>query len=217
MKPILSPSILTADFTRLGDTIQMINKSSADWIHLDIMDGVYVPNISFGFPVIESIKKIASKPLDVHLMIEDADRYISRFRDAGADILTVHYEACVHLQRTLANIRALGMKAGVALNPHTPVMLLKNLLRYTDMVLIMTVNPGFGGQTFVEESWSKIAEMRRMIDESGYDILIQVDGGVDLSNAVKLVETGVNVLVAGNTVFGSPDPAATIEKFVKLF
>jgi len=217
MKPILSPSILTADFTRLGDTIQMINKSSADWIHLDIMDGVYVPNISFGFPVIESIKKIASKPLDVHLMIEDADRYINRFRDAGADILTVHYEACVHLQRTLANIRALGMKAGVALNPHTPVMLLKNLLRYTDMVLIMTVNPGFGGQTFVEESWSKIAEMRRMIDESGYDILIQVDGGVDLSNAVKLVETGVNVLVAGNTVFGSPDPAATIEKFVKLF
>jgi len=217
MKPILSPSILTADFTRLGDTIQMINNSSADWIHLDIMDGVYVPNISFGFPVIESIKKIASKPLDVHLMIEDADRYISRFRDAGADILTVHYEACVHLQRTLANIRALGMKAGVALNPHTPVMLLKNLLRYTDMVLIMTVNPGFGGQTFVEESWSKIAEMRRMIDESGYDILIQVDGGVDLSNAVKLVETGVNVLVAGNTVFGSPDPAATIEKFVKLF
>ncbi|HPC97974.1 MAG TPA: ribulose-phosphate 3-epimerase [Bacteroidales bacterium] len=217
MKPILSPSILTADFTRLGDTIQMINNSSADWIHLDIMDGVYVPNISFGFPVIESIKKIASKPLDVHLMIEDADRYINRFRDAGADILTVHYEACVHLQRTLANIRALGMKAGVALNPHTPVMLLKNLLRYTDMVLIMTVNPGFGGQTFVEESWSKIAEMRRMIDESGYDILIQVDGGVDLSNAVKLVETGVNVLVAGNTVFGSPDPAATIEKFVKLF
>ncbi len=217
MKPILSPSILTADFTRLGDTIQIINKSSADWIHLDIMDGVYVPNISFGFPVIESIKKIAAKPLDVHLMIEDADRYINRFRDAGADILTVHYEACVHLQRTLANIRALGMKAGVALNPHTPVMLLKNLLRYTDMVLIMTVNPGFGGQTFVEESWSKIAEMRRMIDESGYDILIQVDGGVDLSNAVKLVETGVNVLVAGNTVFGSPDPAATIEKFVKLF
>ncbi|HRT90270.1 MAG TPA: ribulose-phosphate 3-epimerase [Bacteroidales bacterium] len=217
MKPILSPSILTADFTRLGDTIQMINNSSADWIHLDIMDGVYVPNISFGFPVIESIKKIASKPLDVHLMIEDADRYINRFRDAGADILTVHYEACVHLQRTLANIRALGMKAGVALNPHTPVMLLKNLLRYTDMVLIMTVNPGFGGQTFVEESWNKIAEMRRMIDESGYDILIQVDGGVDLSNAVKLVETGVNVLVAGNTVFGSPDPAATIEKFVKLF
>jgi len=217
MKPILSPSILTADFTRLGDTIQMINNSSADWIHLDIMDGVYVPNISFGFPVIESIKKIASKPLDVHLMIEDADRYINRFRDAGADILTVHYEACVHLQRTLANIRALGMKAGVALNPHTPVMLLKNLLRYTDMVLIMTVNPGFGGQTFVEESWNKIAEMRRMIDESGYDILIQVDGGVDLSNAVKLVKTGVNVLVAGNTVFGSPDPAATIEKFVKLF
>ncbi|NMC40454.1 MAG: ribulose-phosphate 3-epimerase [Bacteroidales bacterium] len=217
MKPLLSPSILTADFTRLGDTIQMINNSSADWIHLDIMDGVYVPNISFGFPVIESIKKIAAKPLDVHLMIKDADRYINRFRDAGADILTVHYEACTHLQRTLANIRALGMKAGVALNPHTPVILLKNLLRYTDMVLIMTVNPGFGGQTFVEESWDKIAEMRRMIDDSGYEILIQVDGGVGLSNAVKLVETGVNVLVAGNTVFGSPDPAATIEAFVRLF
>lgn len=217
MKPVLSPSILTADFTKLGDAIRMINNSSADWIHLDIMDGVYVPNISFGFPVIESIKKIAAKPLDVHLMIEDADRYIGRFREAGADILTVHYEACVHLQRTVSNIRSLGMKAGIALNPHTPVMLLKNLLRYTDMILIMTVNPGFGGQTFVEECWDKIAELRRMIDDSGYDILIQVDGGVDLSNAVRLVETGVDVLVAGNTIFGSPDPAATIEEFRRLF
>jgi len=212
MKHLIAPSILTADFGNLEREINMLNNSVADWIHLDIMDGVYVPNISFGFPVLESVKKIAAKPLDVHLMIADADRYLKQFRKAGADILTVHYEACTHLQRTVTEIRSLGMKAGVALNPHNPVILLKNILPYIDMVLIMTVNPGYGGQTFIEESWNKIAEMRKMIDNSGYNVLIQVDGGVDLTNAAKLVETGVDVLVVGNTVFSSDDPAGTIYK-----
>ncbi|MGQ9621335.1 MAG: ribulose-phosphate 3-epimerase [Bacteroidales bacterium] len=213
---LISPSILTADFGNLEKEVRMLNNSVADWIHLDIMDGVYVPNISFGFPVLESVKKIASKPLDVHLMIVDADRYLYQFKEAGADILTVHYEACTHLQRTVNEIRNLGMKAGVALNPHTPVFLLNNILPYIDMVLIMTVNPGYGGQAFIEESWNKIAEMRKMIDRSGCDILIQVDGGVDLSNVTKLAETGVNVLVVGNTVFSSDDPAGTILKLKNL-
>lgn len=216
MNHLVSPSILTADFGNLRKEISMLNGSDADWIHLDIMDGVYVPNISFGFPVIESIKKMSQKPLDVHLMITDADRYLGRFRKAGADILTVHYEACTHLNRTVNEIRSLGMKAGVALNPHTPVLLLKNILPYIDMVLIMTVNPGYGGQSFISESWSRIAELRKLIDDSGYKILIEVDGGVDLSNAAKLVETGVNVLVAGSTVFSSADPSGTIRKLKKL-
>lgn len=216
MTNLISPSLLTADFANLGREIGMINESAADWIHLDIMDGVYVPNISFGFPVIESIRKLATKPLDVHLMIIDADSYLQRFREAGAGILTVHYEACTHLQRTVTEIRALGMMAGVALNPHTPVALLKNILPYIDMVLVMTVNPGYGGQSFIEESWNKIAEMREMIDSLGYNVLIQIDGGVDLSNARKLAETGVNVFVVGNTVFSSPDPAGTILKLKNL-
>lgn len=216
MTHLVSPSILTADFGNLEKEIKMLNSSVADWIHLDIMDGVYVPNISFGFPVLESVKRIATKPLDVHLMIADAERYLHQFRKAGADILTVHYEACTHLQRTVTEIRALGMKAGVALNPHNPVFLLRNILPYIDMVLIMTVNPGYGGQTFIEESWNKITEMRKMIDESGYNVMIQVDGGVDLSNAAKLVGKGVNVLVAGNTVFSSDDPVGTIYKLKNL-
>jgi len=216
MTHLVSPSILTADFGNLEKEIKMLNSSVADWIHLDIMDGVYVPNISFGFPVLESVKRIATKPLDVHLMIADAERYLHQFRKAGAEILTVHYEACTHLQRTVTEIRALGMKAGVALNPHNPVFLLRNILPYIDMVLIMTVNPGYGGQTFIEESWNKITEMRKMIDESGYNVMIQVDGGVDLSNAAKLVGKGVNVLVAGNTVFSSDDPVGTIYKLKNL-
>jgi len=216
MTHLVSPSILTADFGNLEKEIKMLNSSVADWIHLDIMDGVYVPNISFGFPVLESVKRIATKPLDVHLMIADAERYLHQFRKAGADILTVHYEACTHLQRTVTEIRALGMKAGVALNPHNPVFLLRNILPYIDMVLIMTVNPGYGGQTFIEESWNKITEMRKMIDESGYNVMIQVDGGVDLSNAAKLVGKGVDVLVAGNTVFSSDDPVGTIYKLKNL-
>jgi len=216
MDHLIAPSVLTADFANLEKEIRMLNNSLADWIHCDIMDGVYVPNISFGFPVLESVKEIAEKPLDVHLMIADADRYLHRFRQAGADILTVHYEACTHLNRTVAEIRNLGMKAGVALNPHTPVSLLKNILPYIDMVLIMTVNPGYGGQAFIEESWNKIKEMREMIRQTDTNVLIQVDGGVDLSNAAKLVEKGVNVLVVGNTVFSSDDPTRTISKLKNL-
>ncbi|MCX6301260.1 MAG: ribulose-phosphate 3-epimerase [Bacteroidia bacterium] len=216
MAHFVSPSLLTADFGNLAKDVRMVNNSEADWIHLDIMDGVFVPNISFGFPVIQHVRKIAEKPLDVHLMIVDPDRYLTRFHDAGAEILTVQYEACVHLQRTVTEIRKLGMKAGVAVNPHTPVMLLKNILQYIDMVLIMTVNPGFGGQSFIIESYNKIAELKKMIDEGGHKVLIQVDGGVDLENAGKLVETGVNVLVAGNTVFSSDDPEGTISKLKNI-
>jgi len=216
MGHLVSLSLLAADFGNLARDILLINKSMADWIHCDIMDGLFVPNISFGFPIIKHVKKIAEKPLDVHLMIMDPDRYLTRFREAGAEILTVQYEACVHLQRTVTEIRNLGMKAGVAINPHTPVMLLKNILQYIDMVLIMTVNPGFGGQSFIMESYNKIAELRKMIDEGGYNVLIEVDGGIDTENARKLVEKGVNVLVAGNSVFSSKDPVETIRKLKEL-
>jgi len=216
MNHLLSPSLLAADFLNLGKDVRMVNRSLADWIHCDIMDGLFVPNISFGLPVLEHIRKIAEKPLDVHLMIMDPDRYLSRFRDAGANILTVQYEACTHLHRTVTEIRRLGMKAGVAINPHTPVSLLKNILPSLDMVLIMTVNPGFGGQTFIGESYGKIRELSEMISRGGFDVLIQVDGGVDTTNARSLVDAGVNVLVAGNAVFSSPDPEATISN-LKLF
>ena len=216
MNHLLSPSLLAADFLNLGKDVRMVNRSLADWIHCDIMDGLFVPNISFGLPVLEHIRRIAEKPLDVHLMIMDPDRYLSRFRDAGANILTVQYEACTHLHRTVTEIRRLGMKAGVAINPHTPVSLLKNILPSLDMVLIMTVNPGFGGQTFIGESYSKIRELSEMISRGGFDVLIQVDGGVDTTNARSLVDAGVNVLVAGNAVFSSPDPEATISN-LKLF
>lgn len=212
MEHLVSPSLLAADFGNLEREVLLVNKSQADWLHLDIMDGVFVPNISFGFPVLEYVKKVSSKPLDVHLMIIDPDRYITRFSEAGANILTVQYEACTHLNRTVSEIRKLGMKAGVALNPHTPVSLLKNVLPYIDMVLIMTVNPGFGGQTFIEESYNKIKELRAMIDAGGYKVLIEVDGGIDTNNSAKLFEAGVNVLVAGNSVFRSKDPVAAIEK-----
>jgi ribulose-phosphate 3-epimerase len=216
MNHLVSPSILAADFLNLEDEIKMVNESLADWIHFDIMDGLFVPNISFGFPVLEHVRKAAQKPLDVHLMIVDPDRYLERFRDAGANILTVQYEACVHLQRTVSEIRNLGMKAGVAINPHTPVLLLRNTLPFIDMVLIMTVNPGFGGQTFIHESFNKIAELRKIIDDMRYDVLIEVDGGIDTSNAATLVESGVNVLVAGHSVFSSPDPSETIRKLKTL-
>ena len=216
MNHLLSPSLLAADFLNLGKDVRMVNRSLADWIHCDIMDGLFVPNISFGLPVLEHIRKIAEKPLDVHLMIMDPDRYLSRVRDAGANILTVQYEACTHLHRTVTEIRRLGMKAGVAINPHTPVSLLKNILPSLDMVLIMTVNPGFGGQTFIGESYGKIRELSEMISRGGFDVLIQVDGGVDTTNARSLVDAGVNVLVAGNAVFSSPDPEATISN-LKLF
>jgi ribulose-phosphate 3-epimerase len=215
MDHLVSPSLLAADFGNLEKEILMVNRSQADWIHLDIMDGLFVPNISFGFPIIESVKKIAKKPLDVHLMIIDPDKYLSRFQEAGADILTVQYEACIHLQRTVSEIKRLGMKAGVALNPHTPVSFLVNTLPYIDMVLIMTVNPGFGGQSFIMESYNKIKDLRKLIDEGGYDILIQVDGGIDTHNARELIEAGVDVLVAGNAIFKSDDPENTIRRLKK--
>lgn len=216
MNHLVSPSLLAADFGNLGKDIRMVDESRADWLHLDIMDGVFVPNISFGFPVIECVRKLTEKPLDVHLMIIDPDRYLSRFCEAGASLLTVQYEACTHLQRTVTEIRNLGMRAGVALNPHTPVSLLKNTLPYIDMVLIMTVNPGYGGQQFIMESYKKITELREMIDREGYNVLIQVDGGVDTGNAADLVRSGVNVLVAGNSVFSSADPVSTIDRLKDL-
>lgn len=216
MDHLVSPSLLAADFGNLNKDVIMVNNSQADWLHIDIMDGVFVPNISFGFPVLEHVKKVAEKPLDVHLMIVDPDRYLNRFRDAGASILTVQYEACIHLQRTVSEIRHLGMKVGVALNPHTPVSLLKNTLPYIDMVLIMTVNPGYGGQTFIMESYNKITELRKMIDERGFNILIEVDGGIGTKNARQLIESGVNVLVAGNSVFSSENPAETILRLKEL-
>jgi ribulose-phosphate 3-epimerase len=216
MEHLVSPSLLAADFLNIGKDVVMVNKSLADWIHCDIMDGVFVPNISFGFPVVEHVKRIAEKPLDVHLMIVDPDRYITRFHDAGANILTVQYEACIHLQRTVTEIRRLGMKAGVAINPHTSVSLLVNTLPFIDMVLFMTVNPGFGGQSFISESYKKIRELRKMIDREGYNILIEVDGGIDTTNAAELVEAGVNVLVAGNSVFSSTNPTETIRKLKEL-
>lgn len=216
MEHLVSPSLLAADFGNLRNEVLMVNRSEADWIHLDIMDGLFVPNISFGFPVVEYIRKTAEKPMDVHLMIVDPDRYLSRFKEAGASNLTVQYEACTHLNRTVTEIRHLGMNAGVALNPHTPVMLLKNILPYIDMVLIMTVNPGFGGQSFIMESYSKITELRSMIDNAGLNVLIEVDGGIDTKNSARLIQTGVNVLVAGNSVFSSPDPEDTIRRLKNL-
>jgi ribulose-phosphate 3-epimerase len=216
MEHLVSPSLLAADFANLEREVTMINRSDADWLHIDVMDGVFVPNISFGFPVIKAVKKVSSKPLDVHLMIVDPDRYLTRFSEAGANNLTVQYEACTHLNRTVAEIRRLEMKAGVAINPHTPVMLLKNILPYIDMVLIMTVNPGFGGQLFIKESYNKIIELRKMIETGGYSVMIEVDGGIDTTNASKLIESGVNVLVAGNSVFGSADPVGTIRKLKNL-
>ncbi|MEE4114617.1 MAG: ribulose-phosphate 3-epimerase [Marinilabiliaceae bacterium] len=216
MKHLISPSLLAADFGNLERDIDMVNRSEASWLHLDIMDGVFVPNISFGFPVIKYVKKLSSKALDVHLMIVEPDRYLERFCRAGAEILTVHYEACMHLDRTVNEIRRLGMKAGVSLNPHTPVSLLKNVLPYIDMVLLMTVNPGYGGQSFIENSYNKIRELREMIDKDSNDVLIQVDGGVGLENAARLVDAGVDVLVAGSSVFGSDDPADTIRRLKYL-
>jgi len=206
MDHLVSPSLLAADFGRLDKDITMVNRSEADWLHLDIMDGVFVPNISFGFPVLKYVKELSEKPMDVHLMIVDPDRYLDRFRDAGAGILTVHHEACRHLNRTVTEIKRLGMKAGVSLNPHTPVTVLEWVLPYVDMVLIMTVNPGYGGQEFINNSYDRIRALKKMITVGGYDVMIQVDGGVDTTNARKLVDSGVDVLVAGSSVFGSDDP-----------
>lgn len=207
----VAPSLLSADFNNLARDIEMVNQSEADWFHLDIMDGVFVPNMSYGFPVVEHIAKLAKKPLDVHLMIIDPDRYLERFRDAGANILTVHWEACKHLHRTVTEIKKLGMKAGVSLNPHTPVEFLSDILPELDLVLIMSVNPGFGGQSFIENSYSKITRLRAMIDKIGCSTLIEVDGGVGPNNASKLYQAGANVLVAGNAVFKAKNPSKAIK------
>ncbi|MFP4488566.1 MAG: ribulose-phosphate 3-epimerase [Bacteroidales bacterium] len=216
MDHLVSPSLLAADFGRLDRDIVMVNGSMADWLHLDIMDGVFVPNISFGFPVMKYVKELSEKPLDVHLMIVEPDRYLERFRDAGASVLTVHYEACPHLNRTVTEVRRLGMKAGVSLNPHTPVSVLESILPYIDMVLIMTVNPGYGGQDFISNSYDRIKALKKMIMEGAYDVLVQVDGGVDMDNAGKLLESGTDVLVAGSSVFSSDDPPGIIKGLKEL-
>ncbi|TCN65678.1 ribulose-phosphate 3-epimerase [Acetobacteroides hydrogenigenes] len=211
MPRLVSPSLLAADFLHLEKEIEMINKSQADWLHLDIMDGVFVPNISYGIPVLESIKPLLKKPMDVHLMIVDPDRYVEVFRKAGAEILTVHYEACPHLHRTIQHIKDNGMKAGVSLNPHTPVSLLKNIINDVDMVLLMSVNPGFGGQKFIENTYNKVIELRKMIEQQGASTIIQIDGGVDSTNAKALYDAGADCLVAGSAVFRSKDPLLAIE------
>ncbi|MDP1747478.1 MAG: ribulose-phosphate 3-epimerase [Bacteroidota bacterium] len=216
MNHLIAPSILSADFANLQRDIEMINNSQADWFHVDIMDGMFVPNISFGFPVIKAIKKHATKPLDVHLMIVDPDRYLQTFKDAGADILTVHYEACPHLHRTIQAIKALGMKAGVAINPHTASNLLSEIIQDIDLVCIMSVNPGFGGQKFIEKTYHKIISIAEMARASKSKALIEIDGGVDMNNYKKLIDVGANVLVAGNTVFSSADPSATIADLKKI-
>ena len=211
MSIIIAPSILAADFGHLQRDCKLVNNSKADWFHLDIMDGVFVPNISYGMPVINAINKIATKTLDVHLMIVEPDRYIETFKNLGADILTVHYEACTHLHRTLQNIKNNGMKAGVAVNPHTSVSLLEDILLNVDLVLIMSVNPGFGGQSFIENTYKKIETLKKMREESGSNFIIEVDGGVNSVNASKLINSGADALVAGSFVFKSEDPIKTIE------
>ena len=213
---LIAPSILAADFANLQRDIEMINNSEADWFHIDIMDGVFVPNISFGMPVLEAITKHAKKTIDVHLMIVDPDRYIKTFAALGSTILTVHYEACNHLHRTLQAIKAEGMKAGVALNPHTNIDLLEDVINDIDMVCIMSVNPGFGGQSFIENTYSKIEKLKALINRKNASTLIEIDGGVTDKNAAQLVKVGADVLVAGNFVFKAANPTKTIVDLKKL-
>ena len=213
---MLAPSLLSADFGNLARDIDIINSSRADWLHIDIMDGVFVPNISFGFPVLEYVKRLSKKPLDVHLMIVEPNKFIQECKNIGAMMMNVHYEACTHLHRTITDIRQAGMKAGVTLNPHTPVELLEDIVNEVDLVLIMSVNPGFGGQKFIENTYSKVARLRSMIERKGSKALIEVDGGVNLDNAANIYRAGADVLVAGNAVFRAPDISAAIEAFKNL-
>lgn len=213
---MVSPSFLSANFLSLQDDIDMLNSSEADWVHLDVMDGVFVPNISFGFPVIEAINKTCQKPLDVHLMIVNPEKYVAQTAKAGAMLMSVHAEACTHLHRTIQEIHAAGMKAGVALNPSTPLCMVEEVLHDADVILLMSVNPGFGGQTFIEQSVDKVRRLRQMIDAQGSHALIEVDGGVQAKTAPRLVEAGANVLVSGSYIFKSANPAETIRELGKL-
>ena len=216
MSVIVSPSLLSADFLHLSKDIEMVNRSQADWFHLDIMDGVFVPNITYGLPVVSQIKKMATTPLDVHLMIVQPERYVEAFHKAGADILTVHYETCTHLHRTIQQIKSQGMKAGVSLNPHTPVSLLEDVIEDIDVVLLMSVNPGFGGQSFIEQTINKVDKLKKLIMESNSHTLIEIDGGVNFETGKRLVNAGADALVAGSFVFNSPDPEANIKGLKEL-
>lgn len=216
MQHLIAPSILSADFLNLGNDIEMVNNSIADWIHVDIMDGLFVPNITFGIPILSQIKKIAKKPLDVHLMIHAPDRYLEQFKNAGAEILHIHYEANNHIHRSIQSIHKLGIKAGIVINPHTNVFLLADIVSDVDVICIMSVNPGFGGQQFIENTYKKIIQLKEMLLKHNSKALIEIDGGVDSGNAKKLIETGADVLVAGNFVFKSPNPAKTIQQLKTL-
>lgn len=216
MAHLVSPSLLSVDFLDLRGSIEMLNQSKADWLHLDVMDGLFVPNISFGQPVIKQIKQVATKPLDVHLMIEKPERYLEDFKACGTDILSVHYEACTHLHRNLDKIRSLGMKSGVVLNPHTPVMLLEDIIDMCDVVMLMSVNPGFGGQKFIENIYDKTARLKELIERKNANCLIEIDGGVTVENHKRLIDCGADVLVAGSAVFASENPMKTIEQLKKI-
>ena len=216
MPTLIAPSVLAADFANLQRDSEMLNKSEADWFHIDIMDGVFVPNISFGMPVLKAIAKHATKPLDVHLMIVNPDQYIETFAELGSAVLTVHYEACDHLHRTLQKIKSCGLKAGVALNPHTPIAVLESIIKDVDVVCLMSVNPGFGGQSFIEETYAKVRVLKALIQEKGSATLIEIDGGVTNKNAKQLIYAGANVLVAGSYVFGAADPIQMIARLKEI-